>query len=294
MIKNIFIFLLLLGAGLGCGRKSADPETGTMGQQSRTAVKADVVEKVPIAETVRFNGEIYPFSEVQIFPKVSGIITQEYVVVGQIVKKDQVLAELIQDIPGMEYSPVKIAATIAGYVTLDAVEIGSRIGVQQVAYQISQLSRVNVKAKIGESVLGRIKTGDPVVVRVEAYPDESFHGRIAELSPLVDRASRTGEAKITLANPELRLKPGMFASITMTIGKQNSLIVPLDAVVFSGMNPYIFAIKNNLVEQVSVQTGTIVDQKIVITGSIQAGDSVVVFGQNLLVDGAAVRVIEGY
>lgn len=294
MMKRLLVTLLILSLGVGCGQKSSKPGTETAEKPTSIAVKAEPIAEMQIAETLRFTGEVNAFSEVQIFPRVNGIIIQEYVSPGQAVKKGQVLAEMVQDIPGMEYSSVKIEATIDGNITMDMVEIGSRIGLQQPAYQISQLTRVNVKAKISESVLGRIKTGDPVVVTVDAYPGETFNGKISDLSPLLDRVSRTAEAKITLANPQLRLKPGMFARISIAIGRQNSLAVPLDAVVFSGMNSYVFTIKNNIANQVSVQTGTIVDQKIVIVGSIQAGDSVVVFGQNLLEDGASVRIVEGY
>lgn len=294
MVKRIFVSLLILNLGSGCGQKSSAPGTEMIEKPAAIAVKAEPIQELPIAETLKFTGEVNAFSEVQIFPRVNGVITQEYVALGQAVKKGQTLAEMVQDIPGLEYLSVKIEATIDGHITMDMVEVGSRINLQQPAYQISQINRINVKAKINESVLGRIKTGDPVQVTVDAFPGETFNGRIADLSPLLDRVSRTAEAKITLANPRLRLKPGMFARIEIALDKQNALTVPVDAVIFSGLNPYVFAVKKNIARQVSVRTGALVDQKIVILGNIQAGDSVVVFGQNLLEDGASVRVVEGY
>ncbi len=93
---------------------------------TRSAVPVTVmrVQIGEIAESIRLTGDVRPFSQVDIFSKASGILQKEYVEIGQSVKKGEVLAEVQQDIPGMEFSPVKIEATQDGIVSQDFITRG--------------------------------------------------------------------------------------------------------------------------------------------------------------------------
>lgn len=91
---------------------------------------------------------------------------------------------------------------------------------------------------------------------MDAFPGKVFEGKIAEISPEINPATRTVAVKIRLPNPRRTLKPGMFCRADFTIGDHEGILVPLDAVVHSGVSTYIFVVRNGKAERVSVETGT--------------------------------------
>ncbi|UCE08449.1 MAG: hypothetical protein JSW07_10675, partial [bacterium] len=107
-MRNFYIFLILVF--IYCGRETQN--TNKDESQIKTIpVKVARVEQTTIAETVKITGEIIPLYQLDIYPRANGIITSEEVTLGSKVQKDQVLAKMRQDVPGMEFSLVKIEAT---------------------------------------------------------------------------------------------------------------------------------------------------------------------------------------
>jgi membrane fusion protein, multidrug efflux system len=77
-----------------------------------------------------------------------------------------------------------------------------------------------------------VNAGDVGVVEVDAYPGEKFNGRIARVAPVLDPATRTAPIEIEIPNRDNRLKPGMYARITLTVEeRKNALLAPKTAVV---------------------------------------------------------------
>jgi RND family efflux transporter MFP subunit len=245
-----------------------------------------------IAEQLKIIGDIRPLYQVDIFSKVSGVIRSEKVELGEQVSKDLVLAEVQQDIPGMEFTPVKIEATQDGIISLDLVEEGARITPQQKLYAIQRIDQVYMVGRVLESMLSHLKTGWIVPVKVDALSQEIFYGKIAEISPVIDAVSRMGEVKIQIANSQMKLKPGMFAQAEIKISSHPGLLVPIDAIIRRGANQYLFKIENDTAHQVKIETGIAMGDNIEIFNQLKEGDWVVVFGQNLLNDLSAVQVVE--
>jgi membrane fusion protein (multidrug efflux system) len=96
--------------------------------------------------------------------------------------------------------------------------------------------------------------------------------------------------KITINNPNLKLKPGMFARCYLKIGDHSGQVVPLDAIVRTGANRYVYRIDDGKAKEVRVQTGVILNETIEVQGELKPGDRVVILGQNLLEDGASVQI----
>jgi multidrug efflux pump subunit AcrA (membrane-fusion protein) len=282
----IILFLIT-----GCGNKQTtdkvpDPRKNTV------TVSVTRIQKSGIAETSRIFGDIKPLYQVDIFSKVNGLIISEKVETGMNVSKGTVMAEVQQDIPGMEFSPVKVEATQQGIVTMDAVEVGSRVSPQQKLYTIQKIDQVYMQGKILETLLGRVKKGAPATVTSPAYPEEVFHGKISEILPTVDPVTRMGEIKILIANPEFRLKPGMYVETEITADTHPGLLVPLDAIIRRGASTYVFKIVNNIANLVKIDIGLTFGNQIEVKNSLQEGDLIVVIGQNLLNDGTPVRISE--
>jgi multidrug efflux pump subunit AcrA (membrane-fusion protein) len=293
MHKSLVVLLCLMLFLGSCGRKT-ELKQQAVAPEKIIPVKVSTVQEMQIAQITEITGEIQANYQVEIFPKINGLVILETTGLGQPVRQGDVLAELEQDIPGMDYAPVKIEATTAGTITRDEVEVGARVSPQRAVYTISQLNPILFIAKAPESLLGQIQTGAGVVVRLDAISAEVFRGRISEISPVVDPMTRAATLKITLSNPQLRFKPGMFGRVEIQPGEHTGLTVPIDALVRSGANQYIFLIKNNKAWRVRVETGTAQANQIEVRGELQAGDPVVVLGQNLLEEDTRVKIVTDF
>ncbi len=289
-MKKIFlitIFLLINGCG---NRDSVEPASRS--DQEKVTVSVVPVQKIEMERKVRLFGDIQPYYQVDIFAKVGGLITKENTETGQTVTEGEILAEVTQDIPGMEYSPVEIKATRSGTLTMDIVERGSRISPQQKLYTIQELDKVYLLTRVIESVIREAEKGMTVTVMADAYPEKQFRGIISEIYPTVDPVSRMGELKILISNPGHFLKPGMFARTELLTDRHEALAVPLDAIIRRGANTYVFKIEDDRAMQVKVETGISENGMIEIRNTLQAGDQVVILGQNLLDDGTPVQTTE--
>jgi membrane fusion protein (multidrug efflux system) len=287
-MKKVFLIILIFFAFLSCGKRN-DSAKKNIVEAKAVTVKVASVQAMTIAEQIKITGEIAPLFQIEVFPRVNGIVVSEAVSLGKEVKKDQVLAEVKQDVPGMQFSNVKIEATNSGVITQDLVDIGSRVSVQKPVYTISGLRQIYMIGKVTESYVSQVKIGNTVLVEVDAFPVEQFDGKITMIEPVVDRLSHMAEIKITINNQNLRLKPGMFARCYLKVGDHSGLVVPLDAIVRTGANRYVYRIDDGKAKEVHVQTGVILNDMIEVQGDLNPGDQVVILGQNLLEDGTPVQ-----
>ena len=165
-------------------------------------------------------------------------------------------------------------------------EIGARPGAQvtpgQSIITIAGLSRVWVIAEIPEAALGTVRVGLPVEVTFPAYPGETWPGSIDYIYPSLDTESRTARARITLANPGLRLKEGMFANITILGTGGMALVVPSEAVIDTGRRKVVLVRRNGAFVPVEVRTGREAGEMTQIIAGLQPGAQVVVSGQFLI------------
>jgi membrane fusion protein, multidrug efflux system len=292
MLTRSGIIFALIIITLSCTKKeSSDQPIQSLSRQS-IPVKAMQIHTTEIAEQLKITGDIRPLYQVDIFSKVSGVIRSEKVGLGEQVSKDRVLAEVQQDIPGMEFTPVKIEATQDGIISLDLVEEGARITPQQKLYTIQRIDQVYMVGRVLESMLSHLKTGWIVPVKVDAFPQEIFNGKIVEISPVIEPVSRMGEVKIQIANSRLKLKPGMFAQAEIKVSSHPGLLVPIDAIIHRGANQYIFKIEKDTAHQIKIETGIAFGDNIEVYNQLKEGDRIVVFGQNLLNDLSVVQVVE--
>ncbi|OWK36351.1 putative Co/Zn/Cd efflux system membrane fusion protein [Fimbriiglobus ruber] len=150
---------------------------------------------------------------------------------------------------------------------------------------------LKLRAAVPERFTPDVKVGQPADVRVDAYSDHVFHGRVARVNPTVDTATRTFMVEIEVPNLDGRLKAGGFARaaiLTRTDAAVKS--VPPQAIVnFAGVNK-VFVVANEKAKAVVVDVGTRDKDWIEVIGDVTNGATVVTSGQTQLVDGSAVRV----
>jgi cobalt-zinc-cadmium efflux system membrane fusion protein len=130
---------------------------------------------------------------------------------------------------------------------------------------------------------GKVRAGQTAAVTVNGYPDMTLHGRVDNISSAVDPVSLTVKVRVVLPNPQHRLKPDMFANMTLTGTEQNVIEVPAAAVIQNGKDTFVFIEsspgKYERRRVTLANTGTETDD---VTQGLNDGDSVVSQGAELL------------
>jgi Cu(I)/Ag(I) efflux system membrane fusion protein len=200
------------------------------------------------------------------------------------------------DIPDDQIKRLQRNSTITRTLTLRAPADGivlEKIAVEgmrfmpgEPLYRIADLSSVWLIADVFEQDLGVVRERQDAKIRVNAYPGTSFVGKVAFIYPTVTQETRTGKVRIVVANPDLRLKTGMYANVALDIGATDHPIVavPDSAVIDSGTKQVVLVARGEgMFEPREVKLGTHADGYYEIREGLAAGERVVV-SANFLID----------
>jgi HlyD family secretion protein len=134
-----------------------------------------------------------------------------------------------------------ITSPVTGFVGSRTLDPGAWVTPNTAFLSVVDISTVRLQANIVERDLRRMAAGLEADVEVDAYPGEHFTGRIARVAPVLDPATRTAQIEVEIANPDARLKPGMYARVRFTVEeREKALVVPTNAVVDVGGQRGVF------------------------------------------------------
>ncbi|HUB07678.1 MAG TPA: efflux RND transporter periplasmic adaptor subunit [Myxococcales bacterium] len=155
-------------------------------------------------------------------------------------------------------------------------------------FTIGDLSRVWMLADVYEIDIGKVHPGDPVTINSIAYPGETFRGKVDYVSDVLDPATRTAHLRVTVENPDKKLKPEMYVTATVTLGSQPAISLPRAAVLRLGDQSVVFVQTGKTEAGLlrfrpqPVTTGKEGDGWIEVTHGLQSGEPVVTQGGILL------------
>jgi Cu(I)/Ag(I) efflux system membrane fusion protein/cobalt-zinc-cadmium efflux system membrane fusion protein len=185
---------------------------------------------------------------------------------------------------GKPVTDLTIHSTVAGYITERNALPNMYVEPSTRLYTVADLSRVWVYAQIFQNDVGRVKPRDLVQITVDSYPGLSFPGQIEEILPQVDMTTRTVRVRLAIANPGLKLKPGMFVNVDVKANLGRQLVVPASAVFQSGTRQLVFLNHGNgNLEPKEVATGPRVGDDLVVLKGLEAHQSIVT-SANFLID----------
>jgi len=193
---------------------------------------------------------------------------------------------------GTAQSRFTLAAPISGVVAELGVREGVMVQPGMALFRIVDLSSVWVEASIGESQAELMREGAPAQARTDAYPGQTFSGKVSAILPQVDAATRTLRARIEVKNPGTVLKPGMFVSVTLGSANaaQQVMLVPQEAVIATGKrNVVIVAADNNRFVPTEVVTGRAAGSDVEVKSGLSDGQRVVTSGQFLIDSEASLK-----
>jgi membrane fusion protein, multidrug efflux system len=154
---------------------------------------------------------------------------------------------------------------------------------------VVDISQVRLVANIIEKDLRRISAGQRADVEVDAFPNETFRGRIARISPVLDPATRTAQIEVEIENASFRLKPGMYARVNFTVEQRpNTLVVPANALVDVQGSRGVFQPSgpaNDVAKFKPVKVGLVDDTQAEVSEGLSEGERIVTTGAAALKEG---------
>lgn len=278
--------LLAAAAASGCGKKEQPaPAVETF------PVRTEAAARRTLEETLALVGSLKAKDEATLFSRVPGKLKENLVKEGDPVRKDQPVALVERDEVGVRFEPAPVPSTLNGVVGRVYLDRGANVTLNTPVALVANLSELVAQADVPERHAGRVKTGQEVRVRIDAYPDRAFQGRVSRLSPVVDPATRSAYMEVRLDNSSGLLRSGMFANLSVVVAaKTRALAVPAEAVV-DGSGPSIFVIKDGKAVKREVVLGAKTEAYVEISSGVAQGEQVVTFGLYGLKDGSPVEVL---
>jgi len=170
-----------------------------------------------------------------------------------------------------------IRAPFTGTVRQRLVEVGQYVKEQTPVYSLAVVNPLKLRAQVPERWFPHVKAGSAVEVRVEAYPTEVFPGRVTRVAQAVDPQSRAFAVEAQVANPGVRLRPGLFANVSLLTTRTDAIIrVPASAVIsFYGVQK-VYRIENGQIKEQVVKLGDRFGDTIEITEGLTSGSVIAI------------------
>ncbi|MDP2996720.1 MAG: efflux RND transporter periplasmic adaptor subunit [Bryobacterales bacterium] len=179
-------------------------------------------------------------------------------------------------------APVVTAATAPfdGIVTKAVVAPGEVVDAGTELFTVADLSRVWVQAEAYEKDLGRIRLGQPAIIRVDTYPDQTISGQVTYISDALDPQTRTAKVRCEVANANLRLKLDMFATVQLpTTFSRRALAVPVGAIQQLDGKTVVFVRRaETQFETREIRPGKTVNGQVEVLTGLRDGENVVIAG----------------
>lgn len=186
----------------------------------------------------------------------------------------------------------KLVSPVTGVVTARNYDNGDMYSGADPIFVVEEIRPVKLLINVSESYFTKVKKGNEVEIKLDVYGDEVFKGKVSLIYPTIDPNTRTFPVEIKIANGDERVRPGMFARVTMNFGTQNHVVAPdLSIVKQSGAGDrYIYVYKDGKVSYQKVELGRRMDKNYEIISGVENGDQVVISGQSRLNNGMEVEI----
>lgn len=189
----------------------------------------------------------------------------------------------------------RIRAPFDGRLGIRRVDLGEYLTPGAAIVPLEKLDPIYADFTLPERELARVDPGQVVEIRVQAYRDETFSGRISAIDPGVNVGSRSFRVRAELENPTQRLRPGMFADVRIKLPQEDGVTtIPDTAVSYAPYGDAVFLIEDKdgqkVVSRRQIETGRTQAGRVAVVSGLKEGELVVSAGHNKLRNGQAVVI----
>lgn len=209
------------------------------------------------------------------------------------------LAQVAEQQATVDYKTIK--APFAGRIGIRQVDLGQYLAPGTTIVTLQALDPIFVDFTLPQQALAQVAVGQKVNVAVDTFPGQKFAGTIAAINSKVDLTTRNVQLRATIANPDHRLLPGMFATVVIDVGaEQNFITLPQTAVAYNPYGSTVYLVDDKgkgangqellTARQVFVTAGDVRGDQVAIVKGVNAGDTVVTAGQIKLRNGSPLHI----
>jgi Cu(I)/Ag(I) efflux system membrane fusion protein len=196
---------------------------------------------------------------------------------------------------GAPMENITISSPAGGFVIEKNVVEGAAVDPGMRLFRIAALNRVWVEADVYEGDLAHVRTGQSATVTLDYFPGRSYEAKVAYVYPYLDPKNRTGRVRVELANEELDLRPGMYASVELAADARSKLQVPAAAVVYTGPRRLVFLdLGQGRFKPQEIRVGLQANGMYEVTEGLHAGDAVATSGVFLIAAEARISTAAKY
>ena len=196
------------------------------------------------------------------------------------------------DLTQAQLANLTIHSPMDGMVTKRHVDPGTMVKDTTPILNLMDLSEMKMVVNVIEKEFILLQKGQPVKVKVTAFPERVFSGKIEIVTPALELQSRTAEIQISIPNPGGLLKPGMFGRVEITLrSSPRAILIPVQALRTQIDQDFVFVVKDEKAFRRPVRKGAVLDEFVEILQGLNPQEQVVVTGQDSLKDGSAVRLV---
>ncbi len=186
----------------------------------------------------------------------------------------------------------QIRAPFSGTVGLRMVSPGAYVKAGEDIVRLESIGSIKADFRVPELFMSKIRPGQDVVLRLDAYPGEEFSGRVYAVEPVVDDRTRTVLMRARIPNKSNKLKPGMFVRVAVTLANRpNAIIVPEQSIWPQGRDTFVFRVVDGKAALTKIEIGHRQPGQVEVLSGLAPNDIVVTEGQIKLRDGAPVMVM---
>ena len=285
------ILMVALALFAGCGPMGRGK--GKAEEKQAEAVAVVTADTGTVIRSTNLVGTLVGEQQVTVMPKVAGRVTEIAKPEGSYVNAGDPILYIVNDIPGMDYKAGPVTSPISGVVGKVNVEVGQNASPgTSVATVSSYAERIRVRAAVSDADMPYVKTGSTADVSISAIPDQLFSGRVTQISPMVDAASRSATVEVTLSNSQHKLVPGMTASVRLVVERREHVVAVPASALFATDKTRAVVVEGATARFRTIQTGLAGDDMVEIVSGIQPGDKVATVGKERVQDGETVRPVE--
>ena len=307
IILSIVLILSILSAS--CKKAAVDLKR----KENPISVLVAAPIRQPLEEYLDLSAEIKAIKEVEISSDVPGKIANILKYEGSFVNKGDTIALIDRFVIGANYAYAPARTPISGYVTTTYMAVGASIAASTPIANVADISQLEVEIQVPERSIAGIELGQKVIIRVPSAPNKEIEATITKRDYAVNPSTRTLMVKALIDNKERLLLPGMFSDVSILLNSADNVFVIPNSAMFSddlGKN-YIYVVKednsNNPPSEVQAANSTNVQyraytrevnvlftskDKVALSGGLEEGEEVVMFGREFLKNGSLVNRIE--
>lgn len=179
-----------------------------------------------------------------------------------------------------------IRSPVDGFIGARFLDQGGFASTNQPVFSVVDIRPVRLEASLVERDFRRVRAGTAAQVEVDAFPGETFTGTVGRVAPVFDPQTRTAQMEIEVPNPTNRLKPGMYARVSLRVAdKPNALTVPRNAIVTRGSEQVVYVVDGNVARQRRIEIGIQGPERVEVTSGLREGERIVTTGAAALQDG---------